>query len=588
MVSMTMVEIDIGARSDEIISVLARYTPDFSPIVITFDSRIDSAAELLSATRRKVPGEWKKIRIVCLVDQAEDETEQNRTFYQEMNSLRESWVDLNCHLIFFLLPAAYRLLVREADHLADWIPLKLHITGDLIRTDQKRTEEQVSDMLFPTYGLYPKAAARQRPILEKQLRQALASDLDIQTLTTRYYLPMFIAAVQADEINRAQSLRKKISASDIARRNLEIWFFYNFQLDFKSRLYEESDKWLDKLSDVYRERGDEQALGSMLYHNKGVIAQKQRDFAAAETWYKKSLAIMEKQGTEAGAASTYHQLGMIAQKRRDFEAAKKWYKKSLTIEEKQDNEYGASSTYHQLGIIAQEQRDFPTAEKWYNKSLMIWKKQGDEHGASISYHQLGIVAQERRNFTAAEKWYKRSLAISEKQGNEHSAASTYNQPGIMAQEQGDFPTAEKWCNKSLAIKEKQGNEHDVASTYHQLGVIAQEQQKFAEAKKWHNKSLVIKEKHGNKHGAAVTYNQLGHLAHVQQNYATAAEWYLKAISIFLQYRDSRKSTVVAINYSRAVLAADPETQAILRNKWKVAGFDKAASPDELFHLTDND
>jgi hypothetical protein len=42
-----------------------------------------------------------------------------------------------------------------------------------------------------------------------------------------------------------------------------------------------------------------------------------------------------------------------------------WYKKSLAIKEKQGNEHGAASTYHQLGRIAQEQRDFGAAEQWY-------------------------------------------------------------------------------------------------------------------------------------------------------------------------------------------------------------------------------
>ena len=44
-----------------------------------------------------------------------------------------------------------------------------------------------------------------------------------------------------------------------------------------------------------------------------MIAQDQRDFAQAEQWYRKSLAITEKLGNEHGAASTYHQLGIIAE-----------------------------------------------------------------------------------------------------------------------------------------------------------------------------------------------------------------------------------------------------------------------------------
>ena len=43
------------------------------------------------------------------------------------------------------------------------------------------------------------------------------------------------------------------------------------------------------------------------------------------------LAIFEKQGDEHGAASTYHNLGNIALEQRDFASAEQWYRKALAI-----------------------------------------------------------------------------------------------------------------------------------------------------------------------------------------------------------------------------------------------------------------
>ena len=97
-----------------------------------------------------------------------------------------------------------------------------------------------------------------------------------------------------------------------------------------------------------------------------------------------------RQGILHYAATTYHQLGMIAQEQRDFATAREWYLKSLAIKEKQGDLHGAASTYHQLGRIAEEQRDFATAREWYLKSLAISEKQGDLHGAAMTYHQLGM------------------------------------------------------------------------------------------------------------------------------------------------------------------------------------------------------
>ena len=93
-------------------------------------------------------------------------------------------------------------------------------------------------------------------------------------------------------------------------------------------------------------------------------------------------------GTEYGAASTYHNLGRIAQAQRDFASAEQWYRKSLAITEKQGDEHGAAMTYNQLGIISQERRDFATAEQWYRKALAVWVKHDDKHSEAITRSNL--------------------------------------------------------------------------------------------------------------------------------------------------------------------------------------------------------
>ena len=349
---------------------------------------------------------------------------------------------------------------------------------------------------------------------------------------------------------------------------------------------------------------------AVAYHHLGMIAQQQRDFVAAQQWYRKSLAIEEKHGNEHIAAGTYHQLGRIAQEQRDFAAAEQWYRKSLAIEEKQGNELGTADTYHQLGRIAQEQRDLDTAERWFRNSMDIKKRLGDELGAAQSYHalgaiaaarrrfdeagdlyleavsayekhgaeslaamgyhQLGINAQDQRDFAAAEQWYRKSLAISEKQGDEHGAAITYHQLGMVAEEQRDFAAAEQWYRKSLAIAEKQGNEHGAAITYHQLGIIAEEQRDFAAAEQWYRKSLTIKEKQGNEHGAAITYSQLGVLAGVQERFRESGEWLIKSLTVFRRANDPHNARGAASVFLGSYERASDKDKVELRAMWEQA------------------
>jgi len=345
----------------------------------------------------------------------------------------------------------------------------------------------------------------------------------------------------------------------------------------KRRDFAGAEAWYRKSLAIREKPGDEHGAAKT-YHQLGGVAQERGDFAGAEAWYRKSLAIDEKLGDEHGAAITYHQLGTIAQLRRDFAGAEAWYRKSLAIKEKLGDEHGAASTYHQLGIIAQVRRDFAGAEAWYRKSLAIKEKLGDEHGAASTYHQLGTVARERGDFAGAEAWYRKSLAIEEKLGDEHGAASTYHQLGTVAQVRRDFVAAEAWYRKSLAIDEKLGDEHGAAKTYHELGRVAEERGDFAGAEAWYRKSLAIDEKLGDEHGAAMTYGQLGILAALQAHFVESGQWLIKAIPIFHRANDPRavRQTVdnFLVSYQRAPAADKTKLEAL----WKEAGLGPMPTP----------
>jgi len=317
------------------------------------------------------------------------------------------------------------------------------------------------------------------------------------------------------------------------------------------------------------------------YHQQGKIAQEQRDYAAAEHWYKKALSIWGRFSIEHDIANTYHQLGMIAAERREYAAAERWYEQSLEINKKLGNEHSEAITYHQLGIIAGDQGNYVAAKRWYEQSLEIKERLGIEHDAAMTYFQLGIIAEEQRDYAAAERWYKQALSISKKYGNEHGAALTYHQLGMIAAEQGNYVVAERWYKQSLLISEKYGYEHDAALTYHQLGRVAEEQGDYTAAERWYNLSLSIKEKQGNEHGAALTYHQLGQVARLQHAYQHAAIWYLKALPIFRRYKDTDNVMIAARNYELTVLAADPATQALLRQLRKEAGLDQTITLDQL-------
>ncbi len=338
-----------------------------------------------------------------------DSKDQEVEFWRFMNGQRELWDSLDCHVIFFLRPHGYGQMLSLADHLADFISLKLHIDQES-KPEQFAQESISQNRVFSNARLSPKVAEDRLKSLRIQLVEALTKDLPPSVLIRRFYLPMFEAALNIPNFSDAKALRDKISENDVPEKELYRWLELNFYLDLYLRNLTAAEKWAHKL----------------LRHGENLNIQK----------------------IEAVAS---HQLGNIAEEQRDFEKAEKWYRKSLEITEKQGNEHVAASTYHQLGRVAEEQRDFEKAEKWYRKSLEIFEKQGDEHSTAITYHQLGSIAEEQRDFEKAEKWYRKSLEITEKQGNEHVAVSTYHQLGILVGLQKQFLESGKYIIKSMVL-----------------------------------------------------------------------------------------------------------------------------------------
>jgi tetratricopeptide (TPR) repeat protein len=315
------------------------------------------------------------------------------------------------------------------------------------------------------------------------------------------------------------------------------------------------------------------------------LAQSLAAYALDTRTYATAASLIERLAEHArhldhpeGEAAACHQLGTIAQKQRDFAAAEAWYHRSLAISEKQGEERIAARSYHQLGTIAEGKRDSAAAETWYRKSLAITEKLGDEYAAASSYHQLGGIAQERHDFAAAETWYRKSLASRERLHDENGAASTYYQLGMIAQEQSHLAAADAWYRKSLAIKERLHDENGAASTYHQLARIAQERRDFAAAEVWYRKSLAIKEKQGSEQGAAMTCQALGLLAGQQQHFIDGGQWLIKAILGFRRAADPHNVRQAAERFLVTYWNAPPADQAQLETLWNEAGLGPFPKP----------
>jgi tetratricopeptide (TPR) repeat protein len=262
------------------------------------------------------------------------------------------------------------------------------------------------------------------------------------------------------------------------------------------------------------------------------------DWAGAREIYQEllnELTVLNDPSVDNTIAVVYHNLGIVAQKQRYFDKAKVFYQKALQIFENAGDLYNAATDYHQLGTVAQEQRHFDEAKAFYQKALQIREDTGDLYKAASDYHNLGMVAQQQGNFDEAKAFYQKALQIFEDAGDLYNAADEYHHLGMVIQEQRRFDEATVFYQKALQIFEDAGDLYKAATGYYQLGTVAQERQRFNEAINYYQKAFEFFEQFQDWRKASSTLRRWSNVLETQGNWAKALQLYIHLLVIDLTH-----------------------------------------------------
>ena len=91
-----------------------------------------------------------------------------------------------------------------------------------------------------------------------------------------------------------------------------------------------------------------------LTQSLGAYSLNIQDYGSARRLYKEIAEFTSKHGHSDHEAVAYYQLGRIAQEQRDFKTAESWYKKSLAIFEEQGNIHNAGIVFKNLNRLMEE------------------------------------------------------------------------------------------------------------------------------------------------------------------------------------------------------------------------------------------
>ena len=351
---------------------------------------------------------------------------------------------------------------------------------------------------------------------------------------------------------------------DVAKRKLLLKRYDEAQESYRKAL-----DLVGKIKDLPNDRRAK--LTASVHHQLGYVAQEQRQWLEAESYYKQALQIFIDFNDRHSQASTYHQLGNVAQEQRQWSEAESYYKQALQIYIDFNDRYEQADTYHQLGNVAEAQRQWSEAETYYKQSLQIDIDFGNHHPQASTYHQLGNVAEAQRQWLEAESYYKQALQIKIAFNDRHSQALTYHQLGIVAQAQRQLSEAESYYKQALQVFIDFNDRYGQAGTYHQLGIVAQAQRQLSEAESYYKQALQIYIDFNDRYKEAGTYHQLGVVAEERQQWEQARAHLLEALSIYRDYQEGHKGGIVLRSLARVWKASgDPELPKAMAGVFGVA------------------
>jgi tetratricopeptide (TPR) repeat protein len=406
-----LAEIDTPVRAHQAIDQLAKLYPNRRQIVIEFDPSTDDANNLIAACQAKETEVTPETGVIFILDSSHisgDATDpRSVAFWQAMNMLRERWDHVNAQIVLFIQPRNYRLLSSVADHLKRWIPLKIHLIPKLL-TDFV-TNREIQDLRVQR--LASENARQSLEVLENQLAAALKRGESPTTFAARYYIPMFIAAVDARDFKRADDLHAKLLGAQIPigffadwSRTITAYHAERGNLNEATKCAEAYLKWAR-----WSKRAYDEAAACYLF---GVLWRFRENTKEAEIWLKKSLTLFEKVGANSQLHRLYGELANVARDRGSFAESESLYLRALKLAEDTGDKDAVAVTFQNLGIQMAMQKQYARAEELLQKAVEAAKNIKCSGIAASSFFNLGVVAHHRGDPVAEEMWRKRFIEAS--------------------------------------------------------------------------------------------------------------------------------------------------------------------------------
>ena len=179
---------------------------------------------------------------------------------------------------------------------------------------------------------------------------------------------------------------------------------------YRQGKYEQGKARVEQGLDLARKAGD--LIGQRrLLNIKGMIAQDQMDWAAAQAALQESLELARKIGDRRGESNTRANLAMLAGTLGNLNEARNEYLEALSISREIGELYGEGIILSNLGWLAGLWGDFEVAAAYCQQNLEIALEIGDRIGEISALVNLSAFLGRQGNYQTALEYAERGLKI---------------------------------------------------------------------------------------------------------------------------------------------------------------------------------
>ena len=262
--------------------------------------------------------------------------------------------------------------------------------------------------------------------------------------------------IQMDKFKEAITLYKTNIDLAKSQKNQNAYFELNFRLAIQYMAKEIYDKALNIFYDILTYKPYKPTILELanIYQYIGMILEKDNP-SLAENYYKKALAIYQKNNAIYSILNSYNNLALIYSDKKEYDKSMEYYEKALTIAKQVNDYYSQSVAFNNIGEIYRENKNFDKSMEYYKKALSLYRKDFfDDDLPAVLHLNIAIIYFEKGSYYKAIKELAKINNLRQNQISNFTWQSTYELYSKIYEKLHQYRKSLEYLHKYLKLEQQ--------------------------------------------------------------------------------------------------------------------------------------